>query len=259
MVDVSRYPLKEWAVACLDIADRAGQEIMKVYAQDSFGKSLKDDRTPVTEADLAANRIIVDALSELTPDIVIVSEEEAEKLEGHAVFWLVDPLDGTREFIKRNGEFTVNIALVVDGVSVLGIVTAPAKSVAYVGGLGVVARKRDENRSWSDIRVAENVSDGVIIAGSKSHGSDASNKWIQERFPDARVVGIGSSLKFCLIAEAAAHFYPRFGRTMEWDTAAGHAVLTAAGGRVVLASNEDIDLPYSKAGFENPNFIASYK
>lgn len=227
------FPLARWMQDCLEIADRASEEILRVYAQDEFQKSRKADRSPVTEADLAANRVIVDALRELTPDIVIVSEEEAEKCEGHEVFWLVDPLDGTTEFIKRNGEFTVNIALVVNQVPVLGVITAPALGTAYVGGRNLTARKRDQNGQWLDIRVATDLSGGVKIAGSKSHGTDASNKWIAEHYPDAKVVGIGSSLKFCLIAEAAAHFYPRFGRTMEWDTAAGQAILTAAGGSVV--------------------------
>lgn len=253
MTDISKFPLGVWAESCLEIADRAGIEIMNVYAQDEFEKCLKSDKSPVTEADIKANRIIVDALRELTPDIVIVSEEEAEKCEGHDVFWLVDPLDGTREFIKRNGEFTVNIALIVDKVPVLGIITAPALGTAFVGGVGISPRKRDAHNKWNSIRVA--CEDGLIkIAGSKSHASDLSKKWIDAHYPQAEVIGVGSSLKFCLIAEGQAHFYPRFGPTMEWDTAAGHAILNAAGGSVVLTDGAPFS--YGKSGFLNPHFIA---
>ncbi|MDY0028501.1 MAG: 3'(2'),5'-bisphosphate nucleotidase CysQ [Pseudobdellovibrionaceae bacterium] len=255
MIDISLLPLNDWAQKCLEIADCAGREIMSVYAKNEFEKCLKADKSPVTEADIKANRIIVDALAELTPNIVIISEEEAEKQEGHDIFWLVDPLDGTREFIKRNGEFTVNIALVVDRIPVLGIITAPALDLAFVGGMGMPPRKRDAQGVWSTIHV-DHAPKIVKIAGSKSHGSDLSKNWIEVHYPQAEVVGVGSSLKFCMIAEGQAHFYPRFGPTMEWDTAAGHAILNAAGGAVVLTDGAPFF--YGKSGFLNPHFIARH-
>ncbi len=251
------YPIEHFLRVCLDISDRAGQKIMEIYAREDFGKRHKEDRSPVTDADLAANDVIVGALKELTPEIPIVSEEEVLKPEGDNVFWLVDPLDGTREFIKRNGEFTVNIALVVNKVPILGVIVAPALGVAYTGGQGVPARKRDTSGQWFNIHVKTPASDREIrIAGSKSHMTDASYQWIKAHCPTAEVIGIGSSVKFCLIAEGLAHFYPRFGPTMEWDTAAGHAILNAAGGSVIRMDGQPF--LYGKQGFGNYDFLAQY-
>ncbi|MDD3020367.1 MAG: 3'(2'),5'-bisphosphate nucleotidase CysQ [Alphaproteobacteria bacterium] len=251
------YPIEHFIDVCLDISDHAGRKIMEVYAREDFGTQRKTDHSPVTDADLAANRIIVDALKDLTPEIAIVSEEESFKPEGHSAFWLVDPLDGTREFIKRNGEFTVNIALVVDQTPILGVIVAPALGVAYTGGIGLAARKRDDSGQWFEISVKEPMSDRDIkIAGSKNHMTDASRHWIKANCPDSEVIGIGSSVKFCLIAEGAAHFYPRFGQTMEWDTAAGHAILNAAGGSVIRMDGHPFI--YGKDGFGNADFLAQY-
>ncbi len=250
------FPVKLWIDACLKIADQAGLEILRVYRQEDFGQKPKDDKSPVTDADFAANRVIVAALQLLTPDIAIVSEEEKDKPQGHRVFWLVDPLDGTREFIKRNDEFTVNIALVCDGKPILGVITAPALSLAYVGGVGVVAQRRDANGDWIQIEVSYIKGQTIKIAGSKNYHSDASKHWIAQNHPNAEVLGVGSSLKFCMIAEGTAQFYPRFGRTMEWDTAAGQAILAAAGGRVTTLDNNI--LLYGKPNFENPDFLARY-
>lgn len=252
-----RFPLAEWAERCLEIADDAGAAIMEVYARDDFGKVLKDDRSPVTDADFAANAVIVPALQSLTPDLLVISEEGSERAEGLETFWLVDPLDGTREFIKRNGEFTVNIALVHQGVPILGIITAPALGLAYVGGTDVLPRKRSGNGAWDLISIDKDAGAGPMrIVGSKAFGTDQAGRWISERFPDARFEGVGSSLKFCFVAEGRAHFYPRFGRTMEWDTAAGQAILQAAGGGVHSLGGGV--LRYGKKGYENSDFLASY-
>ncbi|HNQ92605.1 MAG TPA: 3'(2'),5'-bisphosphate nucleotidase CysQ [Alphaproteobacteria bacterium] len=249
------FPLEDWLERCIEIADRAGDAIMEVYARPEIEKVVKDDKSPLTEADLAANRIIVDALKTLTPDIVIVSEEEAEKCEGHKTFWLVDPLDGTREFLKRNGEFTVNIALVHNGLPVLGVVSAPALGGVYAGGQGLPARKR-ENGEWSKIETDKNSPSTVRIVASRSHGSNEVDLWIEKNFTAVELLSVGSSLKFCMVAEGKAHYYPRFGRTMEWDTAAGQAVLMAAGGSVITLDNQPFI--YGKKGFENPHLIAKH-
>lgn len=253
------FPLAEWADRCLQIADDAGAAIMEVYAREDFGKVLKDDRSPVTDADFAANSVIVPALQSLTPDILVISEEGAERSEGLETFWLVDPLDGTREFIKRNGEFTVNIALVHQGVPVLGVITAPALGLAYIGGHGVPPRKRVDEGAWNAISIDKDANAGPMrVVGSKAYQTDRAAQWMAEQYPDARFEGIGSSLKFCFVAEGRAHFYPRFGRTMEWDTAAGQAILQAAGGGV-LSLIEGGVLRYGKTGYENSDFLASYR
>lgn len=248
---------EEMVMACLEIADRAGDEILRGREQDGHDKhTLKHDGSPVTAADHAANDIIVPALCALRPDIPVISEEEREKPEGFSTFWLTDPLDATREYIKGGDEFTVNIALVRNGVPVFGVITAPAKGqLAYIGGVNIEPRKRDESGNWHIIRALSVIEGQVKIAGSKNHHTDASRHWIKANHPDAEVIGLGSSLKFCAIAEGRAHFYPRFGRTMEWDTAAGQAILSAAGGSVVTVADGK-PLEYGKPSYKNPDFIA---
>lgn len=254
----SHFPLADWADQCLAIAEAAGRAIMDVYGRDDFGKVLKDDRSPVTDADFAANAIIVPALQSLTPDLRVISEESADRTEGLSSFWLVDPLDGTREFIKRNGEFTVNIALVDQGGPVLGVITAPAKQLAYAGGVGVPSRERVGSGAWRLIQVdPEGGAQPKRVIGSKAYETDRAARWLATQFPGAEFEGLGSSLKFCRVASGAAHYYPRYGRTMEWDTAAGHAILRAAGGDVYTLDGEI--LRYGKKGYENSDFLASYR
>ena len=244
-------PLDELAA----IAQAAGREILAVYATD-FSVRDKADASPVTAADERAEALILERLRQLSPDIPIVSEEAfavGRAPEVGETFWLVDPLDGTREFVSRNGEFTVNIALVERRRPVLGVVYAPALRRLYSGGLGYGAFVRDAGEDLP-IRCRRPPEEGVTVVSSRSHG----NQEALERFLAGRRVAAsisaGSSLKFCLVAAGAADVYPRFGRTMEWDTAAGHAILLAAGGRVTdLAGKE---LLCGKAGFENPHFIA---
>jgi len=239
-----------------EIARLAGDEIMKVYAGD-FTTARKADQSPVTAADVAAEAVIVAALRRLTPDIPVVAEEEAH---AHGLpeqaperFWLVDPLDGTKEFVARNGEFTVNIALVERGTSVLGIVYLPALGEFYRGHSGVAERSVNGS-NFEPIKARALPADGATMTISRSHAADERVKAeaLGEHVHDTIVAG--SSLKFCRLAEGVADLYPRFGTTMEWDTAAGHAVLAAAGGSV--STVEGTPLTYGKAGFRNPHFIA---
>jgi len=260
-------PSKELLLeGCIKIADQAGQVIMEIYESCDIGTSYKDDNSPLTKADLEAHNVIVKGLEELAPEIPIISEEgdQSQKVTS-PLFWLVDPLDGTKEFISRNGEFTTNIALIEDGLPVMGVVLAPAKNAMYVGGKGLTARKRDAEGTWKEINVAHapSADDKVRIVASRSHGSDLLDVWLKDNFAEERVElrAAGSSLKICLVAEGEADFYPRFGRTMEWDISAGQAVLMSAGGCVtVYDESRDTNLQpltYAKEGRDNPHFIAS--
>lgn len=239
------------------IALKAGEKIMEIYATD-FDVALKDDASPVTEADTAAEAIIAPALASLEPGIPIVAEEAAAAGKapqvGDGAFWLVDPLDGTKEFLNRNGEFTVNIGLIQDGQPVLGVVYAPALDTLYAGAQGAGATLKMGEETAREITVRPEPEDGLTIVASRRHGDPA----VLEKFLSGRTVketrNAGSSLKFCLLAAGEADLYPRFGRTMEWDTAAGHAVLLAAGG--LVTTEEGAPLTYAKnAIFENPHFI----
>jgi 3'(2'), 5'-bisphosphate nucleotidase len=242
--------------AVQDITRRAGAVVLDVYAQD-FDVHNKADASPVTLADTRAEALIVPALRALLPGVPVVAEEAASRGESPAVadrFWLVDPLDGTREFVSRNGEFTVNIALIQDGLPVLGVVLVPVTDQLYsaVVGSGAWLQHGGLRRA---IRCRRAPDAGATLACSRSHGDDAAMAtWLRGR-PVAARIAAGSSLKFGLIAAGVADVYPRFGRTMEWDTAAGHALVLAAGGQVTDLAG--VPLVYGKAGFENPSFVAS--
>jgi len=238
------------------VAHVAGKAIMKVY-KSGFTVDVKSDDTPVTEADTAAEAIILRALRRLTPDVPVVAEEEVAangtpKNIGDR-FWLVDPLDGTREFLTHNDEFTVNIALVENRRPVLGVVHAPAKHLTFTGGIGLGAT-RSENGAAAAITIRRPPAEGLTVIASRRHGSAVELDHFLEGRAVARRINCGSSLKFCLVANGEADIYPRFGPTMEWDTAAGHAVLAAAGGRVTTP--DGAELQYRKPEFLNPNFIA---
>lgn len=230
---------------------------MTVYSQPDGKIVFKDDRSPLTEADLVSNQIIVDGLARLTPDIPVLSEESAaiayEQRAGWQRFWLVDPLDGTKEFIKRNGEFTVNIALIEHGKPVLGVVHAPALNVCYSGAIDAGAFVERAQGGPEPIHVGVRDADHAIkVVASRSH-RDARTTALLDRLGAYECISMGSSLKFCLVAEGSAHFYPRLGPTMEWDTAAAHAIVNAAGGRVCDLSGAD--LHYNKADLHNPEFF----
>jgi 3'(2'), 5'-bisphosphate nucleotidase len=238
------------------LARRAGELILAVYASD-FAVERKADASPVTEADEAAERLIVPALKALAPHWPVVAEEahaRGESPAACAVFWLVDPLDGTREFVSRNGEFTVNIALVQEGRPVLGVVHVPVADTLYAGVVGEGAWVVEPQGARRRIGCRTVPASGLTLACSRSHGDEAAlGRWLQGRGVASRRVA-GSSLKFGLLAAGQADVYPRFGRTMEWDTAAGHAVLRAAGGEVTDGAGQA--LRYGKPGYENPDFIA---
>jgi 3'(2'), 5'-bisphosphate nucleotidase len=216
------------------IARRAGDAILEIYAQD-FEVEAKADNSPLTQADLASHHCIVDALQKMTPDIPVLSEESAalpySERRKWSRYWLIDPLDGTKEFVKRNGEFTVNIALVDDGFPVLGVVHVPVSGVTYYGDVEKGAFREEPGAVAEPIRVTEPCARPMRVAGSRSHAGDSLKQFLQ-KLPDHNMVAMGSSLKLCLVAEGRADIYPRLGLTSEWDTAAAQAVVEAAGGRV---------------------------
>ena len=233
----------------------AGAAILDIYATD-FTVTQKADASPVTLADERAEAILVDGLARLTPDIPVISEEAASA--GHLPqvgqrFWLVDPLDGTKEFIQRNGGFTVNAALVEDHLAVLGIVFAPALGRLFAGAIGHGAWVEDST-GRRPIRCRRVPEAGITVAPSRSHGDAAALEAFLAGRRVAASVNAGSSLKLCLIAAGEADLYPRLGRTMEWDIAAGHAVLKAAGGQVTTL--DGTELGYGKPGLDNPPFVA---
>ncbi|MDX1711357.1 MAG: 3'(2'),5'-bisphosphate nucleotidase CysQ [Rhodovibrionaceae bacterium] len=243
------------------IAERAGKAILAYYVEEGdIEVKSKEDASPVTEADEAAEAFILEALGKLTPEIPIVSEEAfaAGKIpEVGRRFWLVDPLDGTKEFLSRNGEFTVNIALIEDGRPVAGIVHAPALAMTWAGAVDEersIATFSQTDHPTMEISARARPDDGVTVVASRRHGSGGELDAFLADYKVKENLAAGSSIKFCVIASGKADLYPRFGRTMEWDTAAGQAVLAAAGGRVETAEGEP--LTYGKPGFENPHFIA---
>lgn len=238
------------------IAAEAGNVVMRHYEKGCAART-KDDRSPVTDADEEAEALILKRLAEHFPGVPVVAEEAMAA--GHAVvagnhFFLVDPLDGTREFLSGNGEFTVNIAQVKDGVPVLGVVHAPAKQRLFLGARGEGAfESSGQIFDLRPIAVRPAPADGLVAVGSRSHNDEQTAEFLK-RFPVKDYVSAGSSLKFCLVAAGEADIYARAGRTMEWDTAAGQAVLTAAGGSVTLWDGSPFT--YGKPGFENPGFVA---
>lgn len=221
------------AEALVPIAIRAGEAIMSVY-EGAFTVEHKLDDSPLTLADLESQRIILESLARLTPGVPVLSEESAQAPWAVRRYWpelwVVDPLDGTREFVKRNGEFTVNIALVIEHEPVLGIVAAPARKTLWWGAAGSGARRAVHGGAAEPIRVAPPATP-IRVVGSRSHMSPETAAYLAKIGPH-ELTGIGSSLKFCLLAEGKADIYPRFGPTSEWDTAAGQALLEAAGGHV---------------------------
>ena len=242
-----------------EIAERAGEVILGFYAQgDAVEVREKADHSPVTAADEAAEAVILEALAKLTPEVPVVSEEAFSQGQipdvSRGRFWLVDPLDGTKEFISRNGEFTVNIALIEDAEPVVGVVHAPARAKSWAGQLNRGATLHEAGQAPRPVAVRKRPETGVLVAASRRHGDVAVLDAFLADYDVGDLVSAGSSIKFCLVAGGEADFYPRFGRTMEWDTAAGHAVLRAAGGRV--ETQDGVPLTYGKPGFENPYFIA---
>ena len=242
------------------LAERAGDAILEIYATD-FDVDHKADDSPLTQADLAAHKIIMAGLRELTPDWPRLSEEGADidyaTRRSWTRYWLIDPLDGTREFVKKNGEFTVNIALIDNGRPVLGVVHAPALKKSWYAAEGVGAFKRVEGHNNGQdhaIRTRPTPTDKPRLLVSKSHRGEEVDKLLA-RLGEHEALSVGSSLKFCVVAEGEADFYPRLGPTSEWDTGAAHAVLACAGGRVT--TTDGAELGYNqKESLLNPHFLA---
>ena len=243
------------------LAIEAGTVIMEIYARDNFDVREKSDESPVTAADEAADQLISAGLRAAFPDLPLVTEEQADTHDVSAsTFLIVDPLDGTKEFVKRRGDFTVNIALVENGVPTLGVVYAPAKGRMFftlADGGAVEEKGQFDSATVGEINpllVSKPDNAALRVVASKSHRDAATDAYIS-LYDVANSVSAGSSLKFCLVAAGEADFYPRLGTTMEWDTAAGHAVLLGAGGMVVARDGLE-PLVYSKPGFRNPHFLA---
>lgn len=239
----------------------AGDKIMEIYNSDTFDVKVKSDESPVTEADEAADAIIAAGLRAAFPEVALVTEEQAAShAETANTFMIVDPLDGTKEFINRRGDFTVNIAYVENGTPVLGVVYAPAKGRMFytLAGGGAVEEMGDFDPDHAGettpIKVSDPDNAALMVVASKSHRDQATDDYIN-KYSVKDMKSAGSSLKFCLIATGEADLYPRVGRTMEWDTAAGHAVLSGAGGQVVRF-DDHTPLIYGKEDFANPFFIA---
>jgi len=248
--------LKELIDPIAALAIDAGQAILEVYATD-FDVQSKLDKSPLTQADLAAHHCIIAGLAEITPDMPIISEESglpsfSERSQWQR-YWLVDPLDGTKEFVNRNGEFTVNIALIDSNRPVFGVVHVPVQDKTYIGceGYGTELRSRDE--SPVKIHVASNSSLPVRIVGSRSHRGSSLDSFL-EKLGASNIVPMGSSLKFCTIAEGRADLYPRLGLTSEWDTAAAQAVVEQAGGRVLELDGKSLSYN-KKSDILNPWFV----
>jgi 3'(2'), 5'-bisphosphate nucleotidase len=243
-----------------EIAREAGRAIMVVYARDDFGVRVKSDDSPLTEADAAAHALIAQRLKALTPALPLLSEEDVPAFPGPDAdgrYWLVDPLDGTKEFIKRNGEFTVNIALIENGKPVLSVVYAPVLDTMYSAVRGMGAFRQDKAGRVA-IRVAEH-RDGTPwrVVGSRSHAGDSLGGLLQ-RLGAHELVSMGSSLKLCLVADGSADIYPRLGPTMLWDTAAAQCVVEQAGGRVVQMNGEALGYGNLSA-LRNPFFLVHGK
>lgn len=253
-----------WLPVLAALAQEAGEAILVHYAGRRDSLAEKGDGSPLTAADLAAHRVIDAGLRRHFPHIPVISEESEDKRlpAGQTDFWLVDPLDGTREFLNGNGEFTVNIALIENALPVLGVVHAPALGLTWLGQRGVGAWRTTARVAHKDasspaggmepVRVAA-PSTRMRVVASRSH-RDARTTELLEGIPQHELVSAGSSLKFCMVAEGSADFYPRLGTTMEWDTAAAQCVLEAAGGKVIKLDGEA--LGYRKADWRNPYFLA---
>lgn len=241
------------------IAKAAGDAIMTVYARDDFSVAHKGDDSPVTAADLAAHHVIVAGLAQRFAGIPVMSEEAADIAwdvrRQWQTYWLIDPLDGTKEFIKRNGEFTVNIALIHQGVAVAGVVYAPVLETYYYGARHLGAWRQTAEQV-SPLLGASVRRDTPIIVGSRSHLSPDLAEYLHQ-FGEHDMLSVGSSLKFCMLAEGAADLYPRLGPTSEWDTAAAQAVLESAGGNVVCYGSGEPLTYNQKPDILNPYFIAT--
>ena len=239
----------------ITIAKQAGETIMQIYAKD-FSMEVNEDQSPLTEADLASHHLICDELSKFYPDIPILSEESAESFtlaDENACFWCVDPLDGTKEFIKKNDEFTVNIALVQNQKPTLGVIGVSAKNIVYAAVKGEGAFKQQRDNELQKIHVKPQDPDNLTFAVSRSHLDDLTKEMVDEY--EAEILQAGSALKLAYVAEGLVDVYPRFGPTMLWDVAAGQCIIEEAGGQVLWINNQQ-HLSYNIGNMKNTSFIA---
>jgi 3'(2'), 5'-bisphosphate nucleotidase len=256
---VDHHPYEELVLDIARIARRAGAAILDIYQEADFGVETKADNSPLTRADRAANEVIVDGLRQLSFQAPIVSEENKAipytEREQYTRFWLVDPLDGTKEFIKRNGDFTVNIALIESGTPTLGVAYVPATDELYyaVKGQGAFLEKEGQ-RTQLQANPFRMTDAGLRVVASRSHLNDDTKAFFEE-LTDPKVISRGSSLKLLILAAGGAEVYPRLGPTMEWDIAAAHVILTEAGGHVIDRESGK-ELRYNKPSMLNPYFVA---
>ncbi len=248
-----------------NIAIAAGKKIMEHY-DESSEVFTKKDSSPLTNADLNSNTIILERLNMVNDDIPVLSEESMIEWKIRKLwkrYWLVDPLDGTKEFIKKNGEFTVNIALIENNIPIIGVIYVPAKKIIYFakknfGSYKLFVNSNSINLKSAKILKINNHQDIIKVIGSRSHTNKKLNEWLEKNFKNFKIIQKGSSLKFCEIAEGNADIYPRFGPTSEWDIAAGHIILKEAGGEIKTFDNKDIKYNL-KESLLNPEFIAYSK
>ena len=254
---------KENLLEIVNISVDAGEVILNYY-NENVDVIYKDDESPLTKADLASHKIITDSIKKITPDIPILSEEEFidwKIRKKWKKYWLIDPLDGTKEFIKKNDEFTVNIALIENNRPILGVIYTPALnelfySIKNFGSYKILTKKKlNTLKEAKRISINKKKSNKIKIVGSRSHSNPILDKWVNKNFNEFDILQKGSSLKFCLIAEGSADIYPRFGPTSEWDIAAGHIILEEAGGKLKSIENKEI-LYNEKENILNPDFFA---
>ena len=247
----------------IELSKEAGKSILNIYNTiDDLDIKYKDDNSPLTRADEISNEIICKTLKLITPNIPILSEE-GKKINYNErkkwnKFWLIDPLDGTKEFVKRNGEFTVNIALIDKNTPTMGVVHAPVINTTWYGSIDNGSFKT-HNKTTKSISVICNTNKKPIkVVSSRSHANNPKLDKYLSKFDNYKLVAMGSSIKICLVADGSAHLYPRFGPTMEWDTAAAHAVVKYAGGNI-SDFNTDKELLYNKVSLLNPEFLVGYR
>jgi 3'(2'), 5'-bisphosphate nucleotidase len=251
--------MKKLVSDLVELSRRAGRAILDIYETDDFAVEYKEDDSPLTRADRRSHEVIVKGLEDIAPDIPVMSEEGSsvpfDKRKDWTEFFLVDPLDGTKEFIKRNGEFTVNIALIKNGIPTVGVVHVPVRGETFYAAKGHGAWLAHDKGEPEKIHVRTDIDIPLIVCASRSHGSGALDEFLA-RLEVGERISAGSALKFCLVAEGRVHFYPRFGPTWEWDTGAGHAVVLEAGGRVVDTKGAN-ELQYNKKILKHEGFIVA--
>jgi 3'(2'), 5'-bisphosphate nucleotidase len=256
MNEINHQELSELVDEIKKISCLAGDKILEIYETD-FSVERKQDNSPLTAADMAAHNTICDALAKLTPDIPILSEESSDisftERQSWNQYWLVDPLDGTREFVKRNGEFSVNIALIEKHKSILGVIHIPVSGISYSASLANGAYKHEPDKEPARITAKKTSIDNITVAGSRSHGNAQQRNFI-ESLNDPEILAIGSSLKFCLVAEGLADIYPRFGPTSEWDSAAAQCIVEESGAVVVDTNFNTLEYN-TKESLLNPSFL----